>query len=184
MKKLVALLIAAILLVGAMPALASEGPVKLVYMTSWGDKVEYNNYIAEAGARFAEAYPELCSGVEILPVEYAGYEAKFQTALASGTNVCDIFQGQPQTYHDYADPMPEEFAAWLDENVVDYLVDIGVYDGVRYGVPQEAGNFQQLYINIDMFKEAGLDPAKDFCFIRRELFDNFDKCRMYPIFHY
>ena len=53
--------------------------------------------------------------------------------------------------------MPEAFAAWVDENVVDYLKDIGVYDGVRYGVPQEAGNFQQLYINVDMFEAAGLD---------------------------
>lgn len=137
---------------------AKSEPVKLVYMTSWEDKVEYNDYIAEIGRQFAEEYPDLCSGVEILPVSYSGYEAKFQTALASDTYVCDIFQGQPQTYHQYADPMPEEFAKWLDENVVDYMRDIGIYDGVRYGVPQEAGNFQQLYINVDMFKEAGLDP--------------------------
>ena len=136
----------------------SDGPVRLVYMTSWEDKEDYNNYVAEVGARFAEEYPELCSGVDVLPVSYSGYEAKFQTALSSGTYVCDIFQGQPQTYHDFADPMPEEFATWVDENVVDYLKDIGVYEGVRYGIPQEAGNFQQLYINVDMFEAAGLDP--------------------------
>jgi len=141
----------------AIPVIASAEPVKLVYMTSWEDKVEYNNYIAEAGERFAEENPDLCSGVEILPVSYSGYEAKFQTALASGTYVCDIFQGQPQTYHSFADPMPEEFATWIDENVVDYLRDIGVYKGVRYGIPQEAGNFQQLYINVDMYEAAGLD---------------------------
>lgn len=146
--------------VQVVPVLADSKsePVKLVYMTSWEDKVEYNDYIAEIGKKFAEENPDICSGVEILPVSYSGYEAKFQTALASDTYVCDIFQGQPQTYHQYADPMPEDFAKWLDENVVDYMRDIGIYDGVRYGVPQEAGNFQQLYINVDMFKEAGLDP--------------------------
>ena len=137
---------------------AAEGPVRLVYMTSWEDKTEYNEYVAEVGKKFAEENPDICSGVDILPVSYSGYEAKFQTALASGTYVCDIFQGQPQTYHAFADPMPEEFADWVDENVVDYLKAIGTYDGVRYGIPQEAGNFQQLYINVDMFEEAGLDP--------------------------
>lgn len=159
--KKISMLLAASLLAsgGTMPVSADESkPVKLVYMTSWEDKVEYNDYIAKIGEQFAEEYPELCSGVEILPVSYSGYEAKFQTALASDTYVCDIFQGQPQTYHEFADPMPEEFSKWIDDNVVEYLRDIGIYDGVRYGVPQEAGNFQQLYINVDMFEEAGLDP--------------------------
>jgi multiple sugar transport system substrate-binding protein len=135
-----------------------KGPVKLVYMTTWEDKKEYNNYVLEAGKKFAEKYPDLCSGVELLPVTYSGYEAKFKTSLGSGTYVCDIFQGQLQTYHDYADPMPKDFAEQIDSKVVSYLKDIGMYKGVRYGIPQEAGNFQQLYINVDMFEAAGLDP--------------------------
>ena len=49
-------------------------------MTSWEDKVDYNNYVAEVGKRFAEEHPDLCSGVDVLPVSYSGYEAKFQTA--------------------------------------------------------------------------------------------------------
>lgn len=162
-KRNIAIALAANMLASGLtyiPVMASgdSEPVKLVYMTTWEDKVEYNEYIAEIGKQFAEEFPELCSGVEILPVSYSGYEAKFQTALASDTYVCDIFQGQPQTYHEFADPMPEEFSNWIDENVVDYMRDIGVYEGVRYGVPQEAGNFQQLYINVDMFEAAGLDP--------------------------
>lgn len=160
-RKIATIIISCLMTLGMiMSAQAAESsePVTLVYMTSWEDKPEYNAYIAEIGKQFAEEYPDLCKGVEILPVSYSGYEAKFQTALASDTNVCDIFQGQPQTYHEYADPMPEEFANWVDENVVGYLKDIGVYEGVRYGIPQEAGNFQQLYINVDMFEAAGLDP--------------------------
>ena len=31
---------------------------------------------------------------------------------------------------------------------------------MRYGIPIEHGNFQQMYINVDMFKKAGLDPDK------------------------
>ncbi len=33
-------------------------------------------------------------------------------------------------------------------------------EGVRYGIPIEHGNFQQMYINVDMFKKAGLNPDK------------------------
>ena len=29
---------------------------------------------------------------------------------------------------------------------------------MRYGIPIEHGNFQQMYINVDMFKKAGLNP--------------------------
>jgi multiple sugar transport system substrate-binding protein len=36
--------------------------------------------------------------------------------------------------------------------------DIGKWKGARYGIPIEHGNFQQMYINVDMFKKAGLNP--------------------------
>jgi len=36
--------------------------------------------------------------------------------------------------------------------------DVGKWKGARYGIPIEHGNFQQMYINVDMFKKAGLNP--------------------------
>jgi ABC-type glycerol-3-phosphate transport system substrate-binding protein len=38
------------------------------------------------------------------------------------------------------------------------MVPVGMWKGVRYGMPIEHGNFQQMYINVDMFKKAGLNP--------------------------
>jgi multiple sugar transport system substrate-binding protein len=38
------------------------------------------------------------------------------------------------------------------------MVEVGKWKGARYGIPIEHGNFQQMYINVDMFKKAGLNP--------------------------
>jgi multiple sugar transport system substrate-binding protein len=38
------------------------------------------------------------------------------------------------------------------------MVPVGKWKNVRYGIPIEHGNFQQMYINVDMFKKAGLNP--------------------------
>src|SRR4029453_19133944 len=37
---------------------------------------------------------------------------------------------------------------------------VGKWKGARYGIPIEHGNFQQMYINAEQFKKAGLDPDK------------------------
>jgi hypothetical protein len=38
------------------------------------------------------------------------------------------------------------------------MVEVGKWKDARYGIPIEHGNFQQMYINVDMFKKAGLNP--------------------------
>ena len=40
------------------------------------------------------------------------------------------------------------------------MVPIGKWKNVRYGTPLEHGNFQQMYMNVDLFKKAGLDADK------------------------
>ncbi|QQO08432.1 extracellular solute-binding protein [Breznakiella homolactica] len=142
---------------------APKGPVKLVYMTEWEQMTEFNNYFVEKGKEFAALYPNECSGVEVITVPYSGYEAKFLSSFHSNTQVCDFFKGMPHIWaglYNFADPMPKALADRLNRELVSYLEPIGMYEGVRYGYPVEAGNFQQLYINEDMFREAGLDPAK------------------------
>jgi len=136
-------------------------PVTLVYMTEWEQMTEFNAYFIEAGKQFAALYPDEVAGVEVITIPYSGYEAKFLSSFASGTAACDFYKGMPHVWaglYDFADPMPQELATRLDAELVDYLKPIGMFDGVRYGYPVEAGNFQQLYINVDMFEEAGLDP--------------------------
>ncbi len=46
------------------------------------------------------------------------------------------------------------------ENLPKYMVGVGKWKGARYGIPIEHGNFQQMYINVDLMKKAGLDPDK------------------------
>ena len=56
--------------------------------------------------------------------------------------------------------MPDDLAKTYEQNLPKYMADVGKWKGVRYGIPIEHGNFQQMYINVDMFKKAGLDPDK------------------------
>jgi ABC-type glycerol-3-phosphate transport system substrate-binding protein len=56
--------------------------------------------------------------------------------------------------------MPDDLAKIYDQNLPKYMIPVGIWKGARYGIPIEHGNFQQMYINVDMFKKAGLDPDK------------------------
>jgi multiple sugar transport system substrate-binding protein len=60
--------------------------------------------------------------------------------------------------YDFCDKMPADLAKTIDENLPKYMGEVGKWKSVRYGIPIEHGNFQQMYINVDMFKKAGLNP--------------------------
>jgi len=60
--------------------------------------------------------------------------------------------------YDFCDRMPDDLARVWDESLPKYMVSIGKWKGVRYGTPIEHGNFQQMYINADLFKKTGLNP--------------------------
>ena len=73
----------------------------------------------------------------------------------------DIFMGMTHQWcgqYDFCDRMPADLAKIYEENLPKYMLDVGKWKGVRYGIPIEHGNFQQMYINVDMFKKAGLNP--------------------------
>ena len=136
-------------------------PATLVYWTHWDQMKIFNNYYVEKGKEYAKMHPEELKGVEVVVIPYSGYEAKFLSTFNAKKGAPDFFNGMTHIWaglYNFADPMPEAFAKRIDENLVSYLKPIGKHDGVRYGIPVESGNFQQLYINVDMFKEAGLDP--------------------------
>ena len=73
----------------------------------------------------------------------------------------DIFMGMTHQWcgqYDFCDKMPADLEKTYDQNLPKYMVDVGKWKGARYGIPIEHGNFQQMYINTDMFKKAGLNP--------------------------
>ena len=145
----------------ASPALAQK-KVKLVYWTHWEQNPIFNAYYAEAGKEFAKKNPQ-CEGVEVVQVPFSGYEAKYLAAFMARTGAPDFFNGMAHEWAGaflFADKMPSDLAKNVDENVPDVVKPIGKYAGARYGVPIEGGNFQNMYINVDMFEEAGLDPNK------------------------
>jgi multiple sugar transport system substrate-binding protein len=94
---------------------------------------------------------------------------KLLTATATGT-APDIFELNDTYLPTYfsknlLDPLPPEAFGFktLDEMLQAYIpgrLDVMTYQGKLYGVPDQM-NAQSLFMNNRLFKEAGLDPAKD-----------------------
>ena len=135
------------------------GPYKkLVLLTHWEENPEFNKWYAEKGREFARK-----SGyqVDILNIPYPGYDAKYLELLSVKTGAPDIFMGLTHQWcgqHDFCDRMPPELATVYDAHLPGYMKSVGKWKDVRYGVPIENGNFHQMFINVDMFKAAGLNP--------------------------
>ena len=138
------------------PSIAQQK--KLVMWTHWDQNPDFNKWYAEKGKEFAKK-----SGyeVEVVTVPYQGYEAKYLAALMSKSGAPDIFMGMTHQWcgqYDFCDRMPDDLAKTYEQNLPKYMSDVGKWKNVRYGIPIEHGNFQQMYINVDMFKKAGLNP--------------------------
>jgi multiple sugar transport system substrate-binding protein len=133
---------------------------KLIYWTHWDQNPEFNNWYATKGKEFAK---KTGYEVEVVTIPYVGYEAKYLAAFMGKTGAADMFNGMTHQWcgqYDFCDKMPADLEKIWDENLPKYMVPIGKWKGARYGIPIEHGNFQQMYINVDMFKKAGLNPDR------------------------
>lgn len=133
---------------------------KLVYWTHWDQNPDFNNWYATKGKEFAK---KTGYEVEVVTIPYVGYEAKYLAAFMGKTGAADMFNGMTHQWcgqYDFCDKMPADLEKTWDENLPKYMVPIGKWKGARYGIPIEHGNFQQMYINVDMFKKAGLNPDR------------------------
>ncbi|HSB78087.1 MAG TPA: extracellular solute-binding protein [Candidatus Methylomirabilis sp.] len=131
---------------------------KIVYWTHWEQNPEFNKWYAAKGKEFSA---KTGYEVEVLTIPFQGYEAKYMAALMGKTGAPDFFNGMAQQWcgqYDFCDRMPADLEKLWDENIPQYMVPIGKWKGARYGIPIENGNFGQMYINVDMFKKAGLNP--------------------------
>lgn len=159
-KSFLVVLLALMVVTGSV--FATPKKVKLVYWTHWEQNPKFNAYYAEAGKEFAKLHPE-CAGVEVVTVPFSGYSAKYLAAFMARSGAPDFFNGAPHDWagkYDFADKMPAKIAKRVEETVVNTARPFGMFNGVRYGFPVEGGNFQYMFINTDMYKEAGLDPNK------------------------
>ena len=139
---------------------ASAQTKKLVYWTHWDQQPDFNKWYVEKGKEFTK---KTGYELEVVTIPYQGYEAKYLAALMGKSGAPDFFNGMTHQWcgqYDFCDPMPQDLAKIWDESIPKYMVPIGKWKNVRYGTPLEHGNFQQMYMNVDLFKKAGLDPDK------------------------
>ncbi|HEV8307462.1 MAG TPA: extracellular solute-binding protein [Methylomirabilota bacterium] len=152
--------LAALLLWTLAPLPAPAQTKKLVYWTHWEQNPEFNKWYEVKGKEFAKKHGY---EVEVVTVPYQGYEAKYLAALMGKSGAPDMFNGMTHQWcgqYDFCDRMPADLEKLWDENIPKYMVPIGKWKGARYGIPLEHGNFQQMYLDVDLFKKAGLDPDK------------------------
>ena len=153
----------AAILTGVLTVLPGAGPAggqtkKLVYWTHWEQNPDFNKWYEAKGKEFAK---KTGYEVEVVTIPYQGYEAKYLAAFMAKSSAPDMFMGMTHQWcgqYDFCDKMPADLEKVYDQNLPKYMADVGKWKGVRYGIPIEHGNFQQMYINVDMFKKAGLNP--------------------------
>jgi len=149
-----------VLVLGGLASESWAQQKKLIYWTHWDQNPEFNSWYATRGKEFAK---KTGYEVEVVTIPYVGYEAKYLAAFMGRTGAPDFFNGMTHQWcgqYDFCDRMPADLEKVWDENLPKYMVPIGKWKGARYGMPIEHGNFQQMYINADMFKKAGLNPDR------------------------
>jgi multiple sugar transport system substrate-binding protein len=157
-----ALVMAGLLSAGTAPALA-ETTIK-VWLHDHPPRVAIDKAIV---ADFEKANPDIKVQYDVIPV--GDYGQKLLTAFASGSGP-DVFMNSillVSQYHASKILAPVDFEAlgYADEKALTSQYLTG-FDGIRfggkiYGIPTEVSNWV-CYANNAIWKEAGLDPDKDF----------------------
>ena len=154
------LVLAAALLVCVLPGHSPAQQKKLIYWTHLEQHPHFKKWNETKGKEYAK---KTGYEVEAVVIPYQGYEAKYLAAFMGKSGAPDFFNGMTHQWcgqYDFCDKMPADLSKIWDENLPAYMVPIGKWQNVRYGVPIDNGNFQQMYINVDLFKKAGLNPDR------------------------
>jgi len=118
-------------------------------------------------AEFERAHPDIKIDYQVIGA--AEYGTKLLTAFASGGGP-DVFNNTISLVAQYYNSRiiaPIDYAALGYADEKELTAKYGsAFDGIRfagklYGVPTEVSNYA-CYLNNALWKEAGLDPAKDF----------------------
>lgn len=168
--KRVARLTASVLTIGAMVTLAAcggapaenSGPQTL---TIWNPQDQWrktSDYIREHTAAFKELHPNVT--VEVVDVPYQEYEARYQAAFSGGVeNQPDVFIAGVAYYAEglgVSQEAPADLQELWNKELLKATAPSFQVDGKWYGYPASTDLGMQLFYNVDMFEEAGLDPSK------------------------
>ncbi len=156
MKRTLAILVAAFLLLAMLPSALAETPTELVMWGGWsGDSIAQFT-------QMLDAYNASQSKVHITYQYVDGLEQKLLTAIAGG-DTCDVVLWDRFNTSTYA---PKGALLALDDMVASDNVDMTkffaptvdelTYDSKLYGLPTMV-DARVLFCNIDMLQEAGVD---------------------------
>jgi ABC-type glycerol-3-phosphate transport system substrate-binding protein len=142
-------------------------PVELVF---WHHQVQAVNNFKELAVIATEIFAKLgYPGITMRSeqVEYSNYLAKYVSAFSSGTGP-DLFMALSNDFaleggaNPVALPMPADVQKiWQDALGGIYKND-GAFNGKYYGPVVAGDTLMLMYINEDHFREAGLDPDRDY----------------------
>ena len=163
MKKLVALVLAAVMLLGITSAFA-EG--EKITLTLWDIATESDaNRPAYDGALAAikEAHPEI--EIKEVSTENQQYKIDLATAMADPSTLPDIFFTWSGAFlGDYAENAYALNDVYANLAIKDALPEVmlanGTYDGKSYAVPLTM-NIVTLFANMDMLAEVGWDHVPE-----------------------
>ena len=158
MKKLIALVLAAMMLLGMMSFASAED----VELTLWSIAVEsdssYQSYI-DAIAAFEAAHPNIKVNHETTQNEQ--YKTKIKAAMSAGTDLPDVFFTWGMSFlGDFVNAgrvlcLDEYYDAYKDDLAKNMCANAS-YDGKLYGVPYTM-SMVVLFANMDLLAEAGWD---------------------------
>jgi raffinose/stachyose/melibiose transport system substrate-binding protein len=161
MKKVLALVLAAIMVLGISSAFADKTPITLWSIAVEGDS-NRAAYLAAVDA-FNAANPDYEMTME--PTENEAYKTKIKAAMSAGTDLPDIFFTWSMSFlGDFVnagrvlcldDVLPE-----YKDKLTDTVLANSTYDGKHYGVPLTM-NVVTMFANMDLLKEVGCEKVPE-----------------------
>lgn len=141
----------------------SGGGKVSVDLTYWSvcNYVGYDEFWEKVAEKYNAENPEVDVTLTLTCIPYQGYEAKYKSAFDAGKGPDMFFDMTHVTAGELevSEKMPADIAETLEGILAGPGKAVGVYDGVRYGVPVEGGYFMMNFINDGLYKEAGLEPT-------------------------
>ena len=162
MKKFVAIVLAAIMLLSA----ASVALAEKTTLTIWTIAVEGDSNRAAYLAAIDEFNKTNEEYVLVMaPTENEAYKIKIKAAMSSGMNLPDIFFTWSMSF--LGDFVEADRVYCLDGALPEYKAELTdtmlantTYDGAHYGVPLTM-NVVTLFANMDLLKEAGWEAVPE-----------------------
>ena len=139
-----------------------EAGIVSVDLTYWShcNYVGYDKFWEKVAEEYNAAHPEVDVTLTVTCIPYQGYEAKYKSAFDAGKGP-DMFLDMTHVTAgelEVSEKMPADIANTVEGIMAGPGKSVGIYDGVRYGVPVEGGYFMMNFINESLFEEAGLAP--------------------------